>query len=804
MAAQTPTIFISYSRQDSKHLDDLLAVVEPTLTDVSTLVPWTDRDIESGQSWDDEIQDSLERASAAVLLISNHFLRSEYIRKRELPILIPAHLSQRLKLFTLYVSRVPKPALEVRIAEDGDQGTNGVFDLGSIQAENTPDTPLQKMAPPDCTSLFVALAEKLHTVAMAGMAHSSTRGRASAHRPATHVRPGVRPECVIRLVRFGKTIAREFWPSGAERWLKPELKAPNAEDRLELWQPGVAFEGDLLFELLFGQDPAAARAILRNPFGPDSGARSEPGRWPWRLRLALDPADTQLQCLPWTRISYQGVSLAKSGWTVEFMPRLPANNTRPEFANHAFIMPGRILLVFPNLDSDPLAAAHLRDVQHLLQRLWDRPAPILVASDAGQVCAYLRDCSPRLVYVYASAAQVGRDWQIRIPDGAGGQGLRFTELQSAFSPSPPSAIFLGLIGEDAVETFPHTAALAEPPGCKFLALQVTPRGQTELAQRAAMDWLENVLREDERQDPVAALHLNGHLFAACRASYAGWDPQLGGAHLDEDLAELLLDRIAQRARLLQARDDFFDRQSSLRVQCFLALGKRGNLVGRFPQQVITHLGLHDRKGVQPYIHELQLQPTDTDLDRIDTRFRKLLGLRPSVAPAEGLRPHQARLSGGFLMPLLAWSIASQDAKQIQQVARAVIRWSRERLAFQCPDDMRIIALIALELNESAEVESLKEALEDYEESLTSGQEYQRTLAFRFEVLEPLSAVRKRDLKHYFDSEHCTCPDGLRLEYPELLLGGQREMDFDRAIALIREARDVGWHAMRERRPKPES
>ena len=110
--------------------------------------------------------------------------------------------------------------------------------------------------------------------------------------------------------------------------------------------------------------------------------------------------------------------------------------------------------------------------------------------------------------------------------------------------------------------------------------------------------------------------------------------------------------------------------------------------------------------------------------------------------------------------------------------------------------LRIISLIALETEDAGELETLQEDIEAFDAELTAGKEYRRTAGFRFEALDPLSGVRKLDLRHYFDSEFCTCPDGLRREYPDLLLRGQREMSFEEAVALIRQARDRGWHAMK--------
>jgi hypothetical protein len=340
--------------------------------------------------------------------------------------------------------------------------------------------------------------------------------------------------------------------------------------------------------------------------------------------------------------------------------------------------------------------------------------------------------------------------------------------------------------------------LTQAPGCKFVALQTTPRAQAETAQRAGLAWLKDVLSDDRRLDPVTALHGNGHAFAACRTAYQEWDPQLGEAHLDEDLAQLLLDRTNQRARLLQARADFFDLASKLRVQSFLVAGTPGNRLGDFPGQAIAHLQLHPQERVYAYLCPVEVHASDTDPERLETRYRRRQGLRPGVGLAEGLRPPQVRQSNEYLLPLIAWTLAGPaDAGQRQAVASAILRWSRERLAVGCPDDLRVISLIALEPADAEELEDLRDDLQGFDDSLTAGAEYNPTAGFRFEAMEPLSGVRKHDLRRYFDwREVCNCPDDLRLVYPDLLLDGRREMPFEEAVALIREARDRGWHAMK--------
>jgi Leucine-rich repeat (LRR) protein len=96
-------VFISYSHQDERWLKRLCAHLKP-FERAGRIDPWVDTRITTGQRWRAEIQRALEEAKVAVLLISPHFLASEFISDHELPTLLSAEQEAGLVVLPVLLS----------------------------------------------------------------------------------------------------------------------------------------------------------------------------------------------------------------------------------------------------------------------------------------------------------------------------------------------------------------------------------------------------------------------------------------------------------------------------------------------------------------------------------------------------------------------------------------------------------------------------------------------------------------------------------------------------------------------------
>ena len=97
-------IFISYSHKDKVWLERLNTHLKPLIRTADFDI-WDDTKINVGVEWKEEISKALSTSKIAVLLVSPHFLASDFIYENELSIILNAVEKDELKLFWVLVSK---------------------------------------------------------------------------------------------------------------------------------------------------------------------------------------------------------------------------------------------------------------------------------------------------------------------------------------------------------------------------------------------------------------------------------------------------------------------------------------------------------------------------------------------------------------------------------------------------------------------------------------------------------------------------------------------------------------------------
>jgi hypothetical protein len=137
-------IFVSYSHKDNKRLEEFKTMLAPAIRD-GRVDLWDDTRIEPTQEWKDEIKTSLASAKVAVLLVSQHFMASDFIAKEELPPLLDAAAAGGTKIFWIYLT----PCLY--------QSTG----IGRYQAAHDISKPLSQLPAPKRAAAWADICGKL-------------------------------------------------------------------------------------------------------------------------------------------------------------------------------------------------------------------------------------------------------------------------------------------------------------------------------------------------------------------------------------------------------------------------------------------------------------------------------------------------------------------------------------------------------------------------------------------------------------------------------------------------------------------
>ncbi|MBL7787733.1 MAG: leucine-rich repeat domain-containing protein [Chitinophagales bacterium] len=101
----SPSIFISYAKEDLEHLQTLKKHLSPLLRNNDIQELWHDREILAGADWDDEIQYKLNNADVVFILVSADYFstKKNYIWQNEMPRIIKRHKNKEALVIPIIV-----------------------------------------------------------------------------------------------------------------------------------------------------------------------------------------------------------------------------------------------------------------------------------------------------------------------------------------------------------------------------------------------------------------------------------------------------------------------------------------------------------------------------------------------------------------------------------------------------------------------------------------------------------------------------------------------------------------------------
>jgi formylglycine-generating enzyme required for sulfatase activity len=104
MAGEALDVFISYSHQDEDLKDELVNYHLKLLQRDGKINTWQDRDIEAGAVWDEEIRNNLDKADIILMLVTRHFLASDYCYGKEMMRAIKRHEQGTARVISVILS----------------------------------------------------------------------------------------------------------------------------------------------------------------------------------------------------------------------------------------------------------------------------------------------------------------------------------------------------------------------------------------------------------------------------------------------------------------------------------------------------------------------------------------------------------------------------------------------------------------------------------------------------------------------------------------------------------------------------
>jgi hypothetical protein len=797
-----PKVFVSYSHKDKKALGELKPFLKPLERD-GVLSAWDDTRIAGGADWQQEIDQALGDAKVAVLLISQDFLASDFIIEKELPRILEREAKGQLTILPVFLS--PSLVGDVGFSDPRTSGRTKVF-LTKFQGYGLPEKPLSKLSWSDRQRIYTDLARDLKTLAGATPAAGPPIAIPAPSAPvaAASSGPARSFELTVQLEDRGENLLVTYQLPGQEplsqatvpwtevkRRIDPIHEALNEDISLKLLPrlSSSADWGETLFGLLFGSVDRW-EPVFRTLFNRLGGPRPSPSAEPVRLRIQTE--DSSLSGLPWRLTTWKSQPLLDARWifstTHEIDPGKDVLTTAPS----------NVLIVAPQAAGNgggPHDPEHSRAVRDVLKKAWPTGRDAGYVQEArtqAELEEALREHRPHVLYFYGHGSGTGGRPRLLL-DGA---ELALADLRQLFKDTGHTPAVIYLNAEGLTDTAGPTPDQIFGSAVPLLLWRRRPEWSAD-STTTALRWLHLWLGQG--QDPVAALHQvhKETLRSSCESctvavhsNYRTWKTSLyqGSASVHHPL--LRLDRDHQKSLVRKHLEELV-RSGNRRVMAIVPYAEAGNSIPDLWSQLRHDLELSLSHLADIAWVQLELPMGRADFGRdLEEELKLQLNAKPNQAVRSLLRERAPRAVGPNRKPVLwiNWVPAgagSHAAPLPDEHLAAWLQFSSGFLVAHCPDDLRIVSYLALEVPKH----------EDFSHKLQElrRQPWCRTPAFRLSELPPLGKVGESDLLFFLEeAANSSCDAGIVTDVAERIIA-QTGGAFEETVALIEEAENGSWY-----------
>ncbi len=468
--------------------------------------------------------------------------------------------------------------------------------------------------------------------------------------------------------------------------------------------------------------------------------------------------------------------------------------------------PSSVLIVAPE-NAAPADPGHAQAVADLLEQVWPtgrEPGYVRIVKTRRQLDNALRGMRPHMLYVYARGeATEGKPGLLLDgegddgDDGDGEDRLPFDRLDKMFDDAGhrPDVVYLNVAGRQEPVTCPPSRVPAGLEAVPLIIRRRLPEWQADSTTRAAT-WLKRWLGSGV--DPVAALHPEQGVdeppsaeaaTLAVHAAYRTWKTLTFSVTSQEHIPRLRLDRHKQRA-LVRGYLAELARSDTRRVMALVSYAAPGNSIAALSEQLRDYLEIEAADLAEINWRRLQFPGVRSNLSR-DLEYELDLQLKadPNEVPAHLLRRHAPTGSGKRAILWLDWGTCGKDHQPPLKPRQLAdwLRFSSEYLGSRCPDDLRLVSYLAIEL-EGPNHKRLARALQ-----AERRQPWNRRREFRISVLPPLGEVPEDELLDFLeDPDNSSCDPAIQPEVAERIIAAAGG-DFDATVALMEEAEKGSWY-----------